>query len=277
VLVVDNGSSDGSGHKLQAEFPAITFFMAGENLGFSGGNNIGIEDALQRGTDYVLLLNNDTVVDPQFLTNLVDAGEGDPHIGLLAPKILYDSEPQRIWYAGGYFQQITGICRHFGLDEIDNEQRFAKIRDTQFITGCAMLIKASVLRTIGFLDARLFVYWEDTDFCMRASNAGFRSVFVPNARIWHKISRTCGTDSPFTLYLTTRNHLIWVAKYIPFPYKPAALALTLGRKISKACRLTFSNRKSSTAVWRGIRAFFMREYGPPWQQKRRAASVTSSA
>jgi GT2 family glycosyltransferase len=277
VVVVDNGSSDDSSARLQKEFPEAKLLRSQENLGFSGGNNLGIEHALGNATDYVLLLNNDTVVDPNFLNYLVQVGESDPRIGILGPKIFYSSEPQRIWYAGGYVKYGIGACRHLGQDQLDQEGKFSRVEDTEFITGCAMMIKSVVLREIGLLDSRFFIYWEDADFCMRARNSGYRLVFVPMALVWHKVSRTCGVESPFTLYLTTRNHLIWVAKHVPFPYKPVALAWAFAKKLLKAALLALKNRDSAAAVWAGIWAFLFRVYGPPREDRPPAASASAPA
>lgn len=263
VIVVDNGSWDDSCPRLHKEFPEIKLLVSKENLGFTGGNNLGIEEALRRGAAYVLLLNNDTIVDRNFLAHLVQIGESDPGIGILGPKILYASEPQRIWFAGGLVKYWSGTSRHVGQDQIDQDGRFSDVEDTGYITGCALLVKSRVLREVGLLDPKLFIYWEDWDFCMRVRKAGYRCVFVPMARVWHKVSRTCGQQSSFTLYLGTRNQLICVAKHIPFPYKPAALALAFMRKLVKMSLLALQNRDSAAAVWAGIWAFALRVYGPP--------------
>lgn len=273
VIVVDNGSSDDSFSRLQSEFPDAQMLASKENLGFAGGSNLGIDYALQHGAAYVVLLNNDTVVDPSFLNELVQVAETDPRIGILSPKIFYETDPERIWYAGGDVKYGSGICRHLGLDQLDREGKFSQVKDTEFITGCTMVISSKLLREIGWLDSKLFAYWEDADFCMRAREADYRCVFVPMARVWHKISRTSGSESPFTLYLSTRNHLIWVAKHVPFPYKPAALALTLLRKLLKMVRLAFKSRDLGAAVWAGICAFLFRVYGAPGQERRPETSV----
>jgi GT2 family glycosyltransferase len=263
VIVVDNGSSDASCTRIQKEFSEITLLVSRENLGFAGGNNLGIEEALRRGAAYVLLLNNDTIVDPHFLTHLVQIGENDSRVGILGPKIFYASEPQRIWFAGGQVKYWSGRCGHLGQDQLEQDDRFSHIEDTGYITGCALFVKSTVFREVGLLDPKLFIYWEDWDFCMRVRKAGYRCVFVPMARVWHKVSRTCGEQSSFTLYLGTRNQLICVAKHIPFPHKPAALAFTFMRKLVKMSLLVLHNRDAASAVWAGILAFALRVYGPP--------------
>jgi hypothetical protein len=276
VVVVDNGSSDDSCLRLTRQFPSVHFVASKENLGFAGGNNLGIKSALQGGPDYVLLLNNDTIVDPSFLHNLVQVAETDPQIGILGAKIFYESEPQKIWYAGGRVKYLSGLCVHLGLDQLDQDGQFSEVADTEFISGCVMMVRSSMLSKVGLLDDRLFVYWEDADFCMRARKAGYRCVFVPMARVWHKISRTCGQQSPFTLHLTTRNHLIWVKKHIPYPYKPIVLPLAFTRKLIKAARLFFHDRGSAAAVWTGILDFVFEVYGPP-QLERRPEAPCSTA
>ncbi len=235
---------------------------------------MGTEGALRQGADYVLLLNNDTLVDPSFLGELVQVGQTDPQIGILGPKILYASEPERIWYAGGRVKY--GACHHLGLDELDQDGKFSRVQDTGFISGCAFLVKAKVLREIGLLDPKLFVYHEDTDFCMRARNAGYRCVFVPTARVWHKVSRTCGHESAFTLYLSTRNQLAWVAKHVPFPYKPAALAFTFTKKLLKMTILASRSRTAASAVWAGMWAFLRGAYGPPRKERPERQVVPSN-
>jgi GT2 family glycosyltransferase len=265
VIVVDNGSTDDSGMRLRREFPDGKFLRCEQNLGFTGGNNLGMKEALEDGADYVLLLNNDTLVDPSFLKHLVRVAESDSRIGIVGPKIFYASEPQRIWYAGGSITYAG--CVHFGKDQIDQNDKFSRIEDTGFITGCAMMVKAKVLREIGLLDDKLFVYHEDSEFCMRARAAGYRFVFVPTAHIWHKISQTCGLESPFTLYLSTRNQLNLVAKHVPFPYKPLALAFTVGKKIARMAIFSLKRPDAAKAVGAGIWDFLHGTYGPPLKNR----------
>jgi len=276
VFVLDNGSSDNSADRLQVEFPSAKVLRSKDNRGFAGGNNLAIKEAVLNGAAYVLLLNNDTIVDSDILTHLVAAGEDNSQVGILGPKILYYSEPQRIWYAGGIVKYATGICQHVGLDEIDQDSKFCCVEDTQFVTGCAMMIKSRILQEIGLLDDGLFAYWEDADFCMRAQIAGYHCIFVPMARVWHKISQTAGSASPFTFYLTTRNHLTWITRHIPFPYKAIALPLTLVRKIAKMLLLVLESPESAVAVWTGIVGFIFQTSGVPRQWLRPKAPLRST-
>ena len=264
IIVVDNGSSDDSFLLLQRNFPDVETLRSDTNLGFTGGNNFGIARALQRNADYVLLLNNDTLVDTDFLLPLVRVAEAEPNIGIVGPTILYASDPHRIWYAGG--KARYGLCSHANTGELDRKQN-TDAHETGFVSGCAMLIKAGVLRKLGLLDDRLFVYHEDTEFCFRARKAGYRCMYVPEARIWHKVSRTCGKQSRFTLYLCTRNELALAARYAPFVVKPGVLAYLLTKKMLKAAMLACTDRGSAAAVGAGILAFLRGSFGPPGDDK----------
>jgi GT2 family glycosyltransferase len=262
VILVDNASTDGSVSSCREEFPGIRVVESNLNLGFAGGNNLGIQMALSGGASYVLLLNNDTIADPELLKELLKVGESDSDIGILGAKIFYASDPRRIWYAGGEVLQRLGICRHTGLKQLDGE-KFSQTSDTGFVTGCTMMIKASVFRKIGLLDPKLFMYWEDADFCMRARKAQFRCVFVPSAHVWHKVSQSAGVDSPFTIFLSIRNHLMWISRYVPPPYRWLALGIALVRRLMRWPMLAIRDRLSADAVCEGIAAFFRGKDGPP--------------
>jgi GT2 family glycosyltransferase len=266
VILVDNGSTDDSPRLLRQQFPEIRLLTSQRNLGFGGGCNLGIEDALGRGTDYVLLLNNDTLVDPDFLLSLVQAGEADSRNTILGPKIYYASDPRRIWFAGGFVSLVSGRYGHIGQGKIDENSGSVNATATGWITGCALLIKSFVFEEIGLLDSKLFAYAEDADFCFRNRAAGYKCILVPSAKVWHKISRTSGGQSPFTLYLGTRNQLIWISRHVPYPYKPLALAYSLTKKFLKASLLLLDDTRSARAVLSGIAAFFARRLGPPGKE-----------
>lgn len=210
VVVVDNGSMDGSVEALRARFPQITLIENGENLGYAGGNNVGLRHAMAQGTDYALLLNNDTVVDLAFLRIMVDAAEAEPAVGIAGPTIYYHDRPDVIWSAGGAIDWQRGSTRMVGLDERDEGQFGAEPRPVDFVTGCAMLVRRAVLERVGLLDERFFAYYEETEWCVRATRAGFQIVHVPQAHIWHKISPAAQADSPLVHYYMTRNRLLFL-------------------------------------------------------------------
>jgi GT2 family glycosyltransferase len=189
VVLVDNGSTDGSVDRLLQLFPWITAIRNEANLGFTGGNNIGMRFALEKRPDYILLLNNDTIVSGEFLTHLVRAGEEDDRIGILNPKIYYESPPDTIWYGGGTFSLWRGLARHLHMGKRDSPGLDAA-REVNFVTGCALLIKLRVLESIGLLDERFVLAFEDADLSIRARDAGFKAAYVPESKIWHRVSHT---------------------------------------------------------------------------------------
>jgi len=207
IIVIDNGSSDNSVPALKNEFPEIKIIENGINLGFSGGNNIGIDYCLKHGADYVLLLNNDTTVENDFLSELVKAGDSDDKIGLLESKICYHKEPQMIWFAGGKIDWLKISGTHIGLNEPDDGKHDAT-KEVDYLTGCCLLIKRSVFEKIGKLSEDYFLYYEDTDFCLRARNAGFKCLYVPKSKIYHKVSRSTKPGSASYIYYHTRNGLM---------------------------------------------------------------------
>jgi hypothetical protein len=210
VIVIDNGSTDNSVAVIRATFPQVTLVEAGENLGFVGGNNLGLEQACKMGSDYALLLNNDTEVAPAFLRKLVDAAEADPTAGAASPIIYYFDTPKVIWSAGGEVDWRHGHTRLVGMGETDDGQFDGKPRPVGFITGCAFLIKMPVYEQVGGLDPRFFAYYEDNEWCLRIHRAGYRILFVPQAKVWHKISPLVRESSPQVHYYMTRNRLLFL-------------------------------------------------------------------
>jgi len=191
IIMVDNASADDSVDAVKREFPSVEVIPNKTNLRFAGGNNIGIKRALERGSDYILLLNNDTTVDAEFLTKLVKAADADPGIGMVGAKIYYYDDPKRIWFAGGRIEWWKGWISHIGLREEDRGQ-YDTARAVDYITGCCLLVKRPVIEKIGNLDEQFFMYGEDVDWCLRVCKAGFRLVYEPKAKIWHKLSVSAG-------------------------------------------------------------------------------------
>jgi GT2 family glycosyltransferase len=208
VIVVDNGSTDGSVEVVRASFPKATILETGENLGFAEGNNVGLRHALAYGVDYALLLNNDTEVAPDCISLLVDAIENTPRSGVAGPTIYYFDRPTVIWSAGGVIDWTRGCTRMVGLNEVDRGQFGHNVRPVDFVTGCALLIKMPVVEQVGLLDPRFFAYYEETEWCVRIARTGFRILHVPQAKIWHKISPAAREASPQVHYYMTRNRLL---------------------------------------------------------------------
>lgn len=188
VIVVDNGSEGNDVEVLQARFGGyVQMIVNDKNYGFSEGNNIGMRHALQAEVEYILLLNNDTTVAPDFLSELVKVGESDSAIGLLGPKAYFYHEPDVIWFAGGKISLLSRTSNR-GYRQVDRGQ-YDKVDNVDFISGSCMLIKRRALESVGLLDAAYFFAFEDVDLSLRSLRAGFRNVFVPSSRIWHKVFR----------------------------------------------------------------------------------------
>ncbi len=191
IIVVDNASSDGLVDEIRRLFPEVEVIVNDTNRRFAGGNNVGIKRAIEQSADYILLLNNDTVVEKDFLSKLVQEAQKDEKIGMVGPKIYYYSDPKRLWYAGGKIIWWKGVIAHSGVHEID-EGQYNSTEDTAYITGCCILVKRSVIEKIGMLDEAYYIYGEDADWCVRAVRAGFKLVYLPSAVIWHKLSVASG-------------------------------------------------------------------------------------
>lgn len=210
IIVVDNGSCDDSVTAIRVAYPQVILIETGDNLGYVGGNNIGLNHASTLGADYALLLNNDTEVAPDFLSVLIQAAEADPKVAIVGPLIYYFDQPERVWSAGGVIDRQQGNTYLLGLNEVDQGQFGSTPRAVDFVTGCALLIKTSVIEQVGLLDPRFFAYYEETEWCARAAQAGFKILFVPQAKIWHRISLVAREASPQVHYYMTRNRLLFL-------------------------------------------------------------------
>jgi GT2 family glycosyltransferase len=248
IVLVDNGSSDGSGLRLCKEFPGVQYLRSEENLGFAGGNNLGITHALARGAAYVVLLNNDTVVDPRFLEPLLTLAETDPAIGAQSCKIYFHEAKNTFWYAGGVLITDKALGSHRGLREEDSGQ-YDRVEETGFATGCMMFIPRQALEKVGLLDARWFLYFEDSDWCLRARAMGYKVVFNPHSAIWHKVSASTGHDSPVYLYFLMRNKILFLRKHSSPRRWGAHLPYLLYFYVRQLVRLSLKLRS-----WIGTRA-----------------------
>ncbi len=212
IILIDNNSVDGSGQRLHEQFPSVTYRCLEDNLGFVGGNNIGMEIALAQGAKYVLLLNNDTIVDKDFIQPLVELASSEPRLGAQCGKIYLFSAKQKLWYAGGILDVDKAYANHRGIGETDTGQ-YDIIEDTGFASGCMLFVPRTIIEEVGVLDRSLFIYQEDTDWCIRMKTLGYRIMYNPRSRIWHKVSVTNKIDSPFYLYFSMRNKIMLVRKH----------------------------------------------------------------
>ncbi len=231
-IVVDNGSSDGSAQIIAENYPEVEIICNTSNLGFAGGFNVGLRRALTQSVEYVFVVNNDTWLAPNTLSALVLEAE-DPQVGAVAPVIFYATQPDKIWSAGAGRNPLT-------LDLTDNHNRrriFTQPLAVEFISGCAMLIKRRVLEQVGLFDEKFFMYYEDSDYCLRIRQANFKLLVTPQAKLWHKVSVSSeGSDSPTERYwmgyssvLFFRKHLTWWQWPIILFWRTLSTLRTVGR------------------------------------------------
>jgi GT2 family glycosyltransferase len=211
IVIVDNGSTDGSPAALRERYPNLVILQNEENLGYTGGNNVGISYALGLGVDYVLLLNDDAAVAPDTLLKLMEAALEHPEAGFLGPKILSTQEPCRILSAGGELNREWRSI-HRGSGQQDHGQ-FDQLFTADWLSGCALLVSKEVISRVGLLDERFFAYHEDVEWCYRGRRAGFQVLFVPGARVWHPDSSEYYSDSPLVTYYMARNDLLFLAHH----------------------------------------------------------------
>jgi GT2 family glycosyltransferase len=257
LYVVDNASSDDTLRRL-AEYrdDRIVPIPNEVNVGVAEGNNIGIRAAQEDGCGSVLLINNDTVFEPNLISELAD-GLREHECDMIVPKILFFDDPTKIWCAGGYFNALRGSGSHFGLGRKDDGQ-FDLARTVDYSPTCCMLIRCEVFDRIGLMDASYFLYFDDTDFCLRAYRSGVKLWYLSSAQLLHKVSSLTGGTSVFTIRYITRNHVYYLLKHYPrwqiFLYCPAFYVYILGKYLflSRRPMLFWAAQK---AFWEGIVLF----------------------
>lgn len=261
IIVVDNASSDNSVHLIRDKFPNVTLIESDKNLGFAAGNNLGFETAKKRGVDLVMLLNNDTKVDPKLAESLYKSIKNNADIA--TPKIYFypgfefhkdrytkKERGKVIWYAGGHidWHNIMGI--HHGVDQVDTGQ-FDTEAEIEFATGCSFMARRSVLERLNLFDPRYYLYLEDADFSVRAKRKGYKIIYQPKAILWHKNAEsTGGSGSSLQDYYFIRNRLLF-----GFTYASVRTKVALYRESMK---LFFIGSK-----WKrqGVIDFYRRRFG----------------
>ncbi len=215
IVLVDNASHGDDTKVLKDRYSDyIRVIENDENRGFAEGCNIGMRDALDREADLLVLLNNDTIVAPDFLDKIVEAVQSDEKVGIAGGKVYCHEIPDMIWFAGGIIDYRKGETPIIGSGATDKDQ-FEEIKEVDWICGCYMLITREVLQDVGMLDNRFFFGWEDADICVRAAKKGYRVLFVPGSKIWHKTlppekqERLTGLP----VYYATRGRFIFLEKH----------------------------------------------------------------
>jgi len=223
VIVVDNGSEGNDAQALQEKFGDYIYMIKNNrNYGYTGGNNIGIKYVLAHSQpDYLLILNNDVVVAPDFLNHLVEAIDADASIGIAGPKVYYYDFPNRIQSAGAKINMRKGHIHSIGIKQVDVGQYDAQ-QEVGYIAGCCLLVKNEVIQKVGLFDESYFCYWDEVDYCVRATRSGYKVVYIPKGKIWHKLpmklkiwtktpTRSKAIDLPS--YYTAKNNFKFMRMY----------------------------------------------------------------
>ncbi len=267
ILVVDNGSNDNLESSIQ-NHPRIHHLKNPTNLGFAEGNNVGIRLSLERNADAVLLLNNDTVVSPTLLSAFANAAATHPQAGVFGAKIYYYDDPTTIWHAGGDVHLRSMRCFHHGCPDSDLEKKWDVIRPINYACGCALFVTKEAIEKAGLMAPEFFLLWEEIDWCWRIRKAGFDCLFIPEAKVWHKISRSFegGNRGPLWQYYYFRNRLLFLKRnfsrakrygfYFSHLFKDISqiLCSILSPKSSK------DNIQRNCSALRGIRDYFLRRF-----------------
>jgi len=261
IFVVDNNSEEESVVKLRSasERYDVTLIENSVNDGFAAGNNVGIDRALKEDFDYFLLLNNDTEVAPDFLDELVLAAEENKKGGLFAPKIYFYDNPKMIWHAVCKFSWIGG-GRPLQYKQIDKNPEEREVKKTEYISGCAMLIRRSILEKVGKLSEDFFMYYEDTDFSLATKKAGFELLYVPSSHIWHKVSKSTkkAMTNPLIHYYHVRNALLLSKRQAPKFVLFGIYLWSIAHYMKQILKIVIlpSKRESSKMIRRGIKDFY---------------------
>jgi GT2 family glycosyltransferase len=251
IIVVDNGSEENPEQLIRRNFPSVKVIVSPENLGFAGGNNLGIVASHGK---YLLFLNNDTEVDPGFLEPLVDMFEANPDAGAASSKILYYNSDETIQYAGsGSIDHFTGRSKRIGWMERDNGQ-YDDLRETNLAHGAAMMVPRTIIDKVGMMPEFFFLYYEEVDWCESIKKAGYKIFYVPASKVYHKESMSIGKESVLKTYYLTRNRLLymrrntsglkkitWILFFLIFSIPKNALTFTLQRDMDRA-----------KAFWKGL-------------------------
>lgn len=213
VLVVDNGSTDGTDAAVAERFPRVGRLRTETNLGISGGLNLGIRHGLEQGFDFLMLCNNDIEVAPDMVTRLVEAAGAHADAGCVGPKCYYYfGDRNRIWSAGGILRWREAVTKERGMGELDRG-RYDDDRETDYVNGACMLVRRGAMLVTGLWDPVYHVSVEDADWCVRMRRAGWSCRYAHRAKLWHMVSPTTGGYTPSRTYRTGRSTAIFVRKY----------------------------------------------------------------
>jgi GT2 family glycosyltransferase len=259
IVVSDNGSTDGSIEMVHREFPEVHLLTREKGVGYAKGASLGMEYLADR-TKYIFSTTNDVLVDQEMINALVDYAEANPEAGVIGCKIYYHNKGDLLWSAGGRMHPLFAHSYHFGWNRND-APRYNRVRNCDFVTGCGFLLRTDVAKRINFFNTDLVFYSEDADFCYRVREQGYRIVYLPHAKMWHKTSTTLAKNRPTQLYYSTRNNL-----YLTQRHKVGWYPLSLWVNLFIVCPakmllLGVFTWKNAIGIWRGIQHWRQNRYG----------------
>ena len=258
IVIVDNCSPDNSLSVLSDHFKDVSIvktISSGRNGGYAYGLNYGIKYALASSRpDYILAINNDVVVSPDLLSNLIQSIEKtDLNVPLLITgKMFYYAEPNKIWFAGGYFSRLRCMGMHTGIRKSDSEA-FNKSRELTFATGCMWFFRESLLETVGFIPEEYFMYYEDVDYSMRVIKAGGKLLYEPRAVLWHKVGAS-GNSGSIDYFFPNRNRIYLSRKYLSKKERAFFLLFFISTRFLKLMQFFFRGKLVNT--FKGIKERF---------------------
>lgn len=274
VVVVDNGSTDDSVNAIATAFPEVHLIETGANLGYADGNNVGLRYALGQSPDAILILNNDTVLDPGILRAFQKRD-----LPIQGAKQLQMEAPSRLGQLGGRWNPATGMFDPVGIDDLAD--LWTEPVELDYVSGCALFVRAEVFRRVGLFDARFFLFWEECDWCFRAAGEGYRSTLCPEANVYHHGSASFVGGLPHTTYYWWRNRLLWMELHcakaerrrLMWKMLPELL-LTFRRYSLKSLQRCFAKSTLERqrrlgeyrAILAGVRDYALRRFGcgPKW-------------
>ncbi len=263
VIVVDNGSTDGSGDRLEAEFPETIMIKSSSNTGFTGGNNLGFQYALAQGYTYVMMMNNDVEVESDFLEPLVYALDENKGLGAVQPLIYFHHDKEVIWNAGSVRNSWTGetITLDYNVRDSGLERRWIR-KHVDWLTGCALMVRTDILKEIGLLKEEFFIYYEDVDLSFRISKAGFDLGYEPSSVIYHIAGMSHKSNekgpegflNPKVHYLNARNRLWILKQYTRKGFVPTVIIYQVGYYLAVSFYFILRGRFTKLGAWlRGIK------------------------
>lgn len=268
VVVVDNGSGDDSLELIRSAKPDVPLLVLDENRGYTGGNNAGIHWALAQNCEWVLLLNDDVILAPDALKIMLAAGQANPRAGFVGPLVLHAQPAGLIQSAGGWLDK-RWRSGHRGANQPDNGQ-YQQVESLPWLSGCALLVRSQMIREIGMLDERFFLYEEELEWCLRARQAGWDALFVPQAKVWHAGVTPDYEPGPYITYYMTRNHFLLLSKlhagWLP---RLDAAAQALRTLLSWTFKPRWRGKRAHRdALWRGLLDYLHARWGPMTPQSR---------